>query len=91
MAAHKNHQQKDYKILRGVVIWLYNYQCAFCNLKTEDLETHHINKISSDNRLENIIPLCWKCHKLVHKMKIFEQVLKKQLIKLLKAKMESFL
>lgn len=34
--------------------------CHFCGGKVETL--HHINENHADNRLENLMPLCHKCH-----------------------------
>lgn len=69
-----NHQDKEYLIMRGVVIWLYDYKCGLCQKKPKKIEVHHINKNSSDNRIENLMPLCKPCHKLAHKMNIFQQI-----------------
>jgi hypothetical protein len=35
--------------------------CAFCGAD-EDLEQHHLNAVRSDDRPENIVPLCRDCH-----------------------------
>ena len=31
------------------------------------LQVHHINKHHSDNRLQNLMLVCWKCHRELHK------------------------
>jgi len=63
------HTTKKFRIIRSVVVWLYNSECFICLKKNEKLQVHHLNKINTDNRLENLIPLCSNCHKLIHKSK----------------------
>ena len=39
--------------------------CNVCGT-TDDLLVHHVNGERSDNRLENLVPLCRECHGKVH-------------------------
>lgn len=50
------------------LLMMNKHQCCICrNLKSSsDVEIHHINGNSSDNRLENLSVLCSYHHKLAH-------------------------
>jgi len=63
---HKKYliRQKDYRNLRKKLINLYK-SCKFCNSK-EKLELHHKN-YEGEGNLDNIIVLCRKCHKKLHR------------------------
>lgn len=41
-------------------------QCRKCGA-TEGIIVHHIDGDRSNNRLENLLPLCWSCHQKVHR------------------------
>lgn len=55
-------KQTDY---RKRAIKEYGKECARCE-KNEEIVVHHRNGDRSDNRLENLIPLCTSCHGKVH-------------------------
>ena len=40
-------------------------QCVLCG-STNNLHVHHLNCNRKDNRLDNLIILCAKCHKRIH-------------------------
>jgi len=42
-----------------------NYECQNCHSK-ESLVEHHINGNHEDNRMENLVTLCQKCHRAIH-------------------------
>jgi hypothetical protein len=39
--------------------------CALCHYTT-NIEIHHKNGDRYDNRLENLMPVCRSCHRLIH-------------------------
>src|SRR3990167_4407267 len=39
--------------------------CQYCHSAPYE-ETHHINMDHEDNRIENLLPICRKCHKKLH-------------------------
>lgn len=41
-------------------------ECFCCNSKFEILQVHHINKNKKDNRVENLLVVCSKCHVKIH-------------------------
>lgn len=43
-----------------------NRICEKC-WAVENLQVHHINKHHSDNRLQNLMLVCGKCHRELHK------------------------
>ena len=45
----------------------FNFTCMVCENESE--EVHHINFNDSDNREENLMTLCKKCHKGIHKLR----------------------
>lgn len=80
----KPHQDKNFKILRSVIIWLYDDRCYVKGCNQTRVEVHHIDKINTNNTLMNLMPLCSECHILVHMMSIkFPEVRKTHVIKLL--------
>ncbi len=53
---------------------LFNYHCAWCGKDCHDpatshdaLQVHHIDEDPSNNRPENLIPLCAVCHLRIEK------------------------
>ena len=42
-----------------------NYQCQNCHSKSY-LRIHHLNGDKEDNRMENLLTLCQRCHRIVH-------------------------
>lgn len=55
--------------------------CIYCLNKSRDLQAHHIisRAQGGSDILENLISLCWKCHRLYHdghisKEKLIEKV-----------------
>jgi len=54
-----------FKINGKIVLAINGYKCFLCNGKAR--QVHHIDK-SNDNHLpNNLVPLCYKCHRIVHK------------------------
>jgi len=90
MAAHKNHQKLEYKNMRAVCFWLHENTCYINKIKVSDLDCHHCNHDSTDNRLENLIPLSNEAHKLVTKSKAVFQVPYKEIIELLQLKIDYY-
>jgi len=78
-----NHNTKEFRIMRSVCIWLHNHLCFNCKRIHFDLEVHHVNGISSDNKLTNLVPLCKSCHKLYHKTDIKAVEQRKNIVVLL--------
>ncbi len=44
----------------------YGEKCGNCGA-TEAIEIHHRNGDRTDNRLENLLPLCSNCHEKLHR------------------------
>jgi len=44
----------------------YGERCMYCG-SGEKIEVHHKNGDRNDNRLRNLIPLCKKCHRKLHR------------------------
>lgn len=42
-----------------------NFECQNCHQKTH-LVIHHLNGNHEDNRIENLLTLCHRCHRIVH-------------------------
>lgn len=81
-----NHHQKKFRHLREVIIWLHSHICYVCFKKCEVLEVHHLNKNSKDHRLKNLIPVCKRCHIILGKMKVLNQIKTSEIIEKLQTK-----
>ena len=65
----------EYKRSKDVVLNRDNYSCYRCgkqyskhdNLNGK-LMVHHIDKNPSNNDIANMIPLCRRCHAVIHKI-----------------------
>ena len=90
MASHKNHQSKEYKLMRAVCFWLHDFKCFICKKTCDDLECHHINKISCDNHLDNLMPVCPACHKLIGMIAKFRLFTKSYIVSLIKKKKKQY-
>ena len=62
MAAHKNHQDPEFRHLREVVLWAHDYTCYICKKQFLVLEVHHLDKQSTNHSLMNLVPACKPCH-----------------------------
>lgn len=50
---------------RNKMLKYYPPTCHLCN-QHKKLALHHINHIPDDDRFENLVQLCYSCHKRVH-------------------------
>lgn len=76
--------------MRGVCLWLHDFRCFICKKPCNNLECHHINKVSYDNRMHNLMPLCPNCHKLVGMMKKLNLHSKEYILSLLENKLKQY-
>lgn len=90
MAAHKNHQEQEYKIMRAVCLWLHDNKCFVCKKQFDSLDCHHIDKNSKNHVLYNLMPLCNEHHKIVGMFKELKQFSKTDINSLLLSKIEFF-
>ena len=67
----KAYQNKLFVKHRQVIKWLYDDKCYIKDCKNTDIEIHHIDKNNTNNDLQNLIPLCNRCHKIAHLMPSF--------------------
>ena len=58
-------------------------ECLYCGEKTVQLDTHHIKLRSQGGHdiLENLVSLCWNCHRRVHDAEIKAEELREILNK----------
>lgn len=85
-----NHHKKDYRFLRAVSLWLHDMTCYMCKKKFETLECHHINKDSTDNRIENFMPACNSCHKMLGRTSIKPEIMHSEIARLLQLKLDKY-
>ena len=90
MAAHKNHQDAEYKHLREVVLWLHDYKCYVTKKFHPNLEVHHINKISTMHDIFNLIPVSPQVHKYLGKSAKLKQLTKEDIAELIIRKLEKY-
>lgn len=57
---HYTMKQNRLKVLKE-----NNYKCAICGGKAT--EVHHKDNSFSNHNLDNLLPVCHKCHMLLHK------------------------
>lgn len=69
-------ENKYFGGMRVPCLVAYNYTCAVCGFKGNDttLDVHHIdhqgsNTKNPNNRLDNLLPLCYSCHASEHHRK----------------------
>lgn len=58
--------QTEFLNNKAILIEKYKNTCQCCNKKLKRIETHHINKNHSDDRINNLMVVCPKCHKTFH-------------------------
>jgi hypothetical protein len=58
---------KDYRFIRPLVMFAFDFECVFCNKKSLDLEVHHIDGNNLNNDLFNLVPVHKHCHMIIHK------------------------
>jgi transcriptional regulator with XRE-family HTH domain len=58
-------KQNKYGGLYFQVLQRDNYECQNCYSKSY-LRIHHLNGNKKDNRMENLLTLCQRCHRIVH-------------------------
>jgi 5-methylcytosine-specific restriction endonuclease McrA len=57
------------KSQRIIVFDILGRQCSNCSNKTT-LEIHHIDENPSNNSIDNLLVLCYECHKNIKKRKV---------------------
>ena len=61
------------KVQRENIIIKLGRKCTTCN-KIEDLQIHHIDENPSNNELDNLELLCYRCHKKIHAAKLKREI-----------------
>lgn len=54
--------------IKKIILFIWDYRCYVCKFQAKNNDVHHINENPFDNGSHNLIPLCKRCHKLVHKV-----------------------
>lgn len=57
----------DFIRLKNFLLTVYGDNCPICGVVAQKLEVHHVDKDNTNNSLDNLIPVCVPCHKLLHK------------------------
>jgi len=86
----KPHHKKEFRHIREVVLWLYNFECHNCNQINLQCEVHHLDKDNLNNDISNLAPLCPNCHKLYHRVCKQTQVSKGKIVWYLLKKIDFF-
>jgi len=85
------YNKSSYRVMRGVSFWLWNFKCYFCDATSQALEAHHINGNNLDNNLQNLVPVCPACHKMVHRVSIKFHVSNIKIVSLLLQKVKFYI
>jgi len=75
--ASKVYQHKEYIKNKYVLQWLYKGKCFFVNCPNNANHTHHYDKNSTNNSIFNLMPVCERCHGLLHQASGFNINLQK--------------
>jgi 5-methylcytosine-specific restriction endonuclease McrA len=59
-------KSEHWKILRKSVLERSNFQCAFCEAKATQVNHLSYLNLYEPNEINDLIPLCSKCHKGIH-------------------------
>jgi len=79
----KPHHTKEFRLMRSVSLWLHNFICYNCNEQNYSCDIHHLDHDNRNNKLENLAPLCYGCHKIFHRIPKQNQISYKRLVVLL--------
>jgi 5-methylcytosine-specific restriction endonuclease McrA len=52
---------------KGVVLYIFKYECAFCSKIDTQNHVHHLDKNHDNNDAFNMAVLCKNCHIFLHK------------------------
>jgi len=58
---------KKFQYLKKIIIYIFDFECNFCEVPSFNLDVHHIDKNNQNDDPLNLVPLCKDCHKIVHK------------------------
>src|SRR5574343_1864628 len=61
--SYPNHY--ELKVKRKAILEYYGHKCYLCN--NEATQVHHIDENRGNHNVYNLVPLCHKCHRMVHK------------------------
>ena len=61
---------KVFNRIKHNIVFIWNYECQICCIRSVNLHVHHIDKNHSNNDVFNLLPLCPSCHRTVHKLGI---------------------
>lgn len=59
---------KKFDQVKKIILFIWDYRCYICKHQAYDNHVHHLNENPYDNGSHNLIPLCKRCHKQVHKV-----------------------
>lgn len=79
--AKKRNLPEKYKSYRTMCFKNWEKKCLICGFDCV-VEVHHLNHNHSDNRLENLIPLCPNHHQMLHTKK-YSDMVKNEISKLI--------
>lgn len=61
-----SHQSKEFRTMRAVVLWLFDYKCFTVSCTEKACTVHHNDRDNTNHEIINLIPLCTRCHKHIH-------------------------
>jgi len=56
--------------VRPFVLLVFGYRCTLCKIKNFSNHVHHADFNRSNDDFFNLICLCSRCHKMVHKLSL---------------------
>lgn len=59
-----NYNNIDFRNTKGFLKTVFRGECEMCNQIVTDIEIHHNDKNTENNKIWNLFHLCAKCHKI---------------------------
>ena len=77
-------------MMRYVVLWLHDEKCYLLNCREHADQVHHADYNNANNAITNLVPICSRCHRLIHKTDAHIVLFNRDIVILLLRKLVTF-